>query len=148
MAQVVFIVPENGSEITSPDMDWLRGMVLRGGRDFWCSGSGQGWLKHADGPELLLAFAEGFGFFPEYIGRDGDHWIPFSKTRGDGKVTVWIGGDPIVVSERFFVSPELALSTIEEFCATGGRTNQINWIRKSDVNWRFGYWDHPDVKIQ
>jgi hypothetical protein len=67
MSAVVFVVPENGEEITSPDLGWLREKVLHGGTDFWCSGSGQGWLKHPAGTQLLLAFAAGHGFFPERL---------------------------------------------------------------------------------
>jgi hypothetical protein len=147
MTEVVFVVPDDGSEVASPDVDWLRHVVLHGGKDFWCSGSGQGWLKHPEGAELLLAFAAAHGFFPEYIGRQRDHWIAFSEKRGDGKVPVWIGGDPIVVSERFFVLPELACAAVEEFCSSGERTSQLSWKRRSDVDWSFGYWDHPDVNI-
>jgi hypothetical protein len=148
MSAIVFVVPENGEEVTSPNLDWLRQMVLHGGTDFWCSGSGQGWLKHPTGAELLLAFADRHGFFPEYIGEQLDHWIAFSENCGEGKVPVWIGGDPIIVSERFFVSAESAWSAVEEFCSSGERTRRIGWRREGDVEWSFGYWDHPDVKIR
>jgi hypothetical protein len=148
MTEVVFVVPADGSEVASPDIDWLRDMVLHGGKDFWCSGSGQGWLKHPEGPELLLAFAAGHGFFPQYIGCQRDHWIAFSKTRDNARVPVWIGGDPIIVSGRFFVSPEIACATVEEFCSSAQRAPQVSWMRQSDVDWSFGYWDHPDVKIR
>jgi hypothetical protein len=147
MAEVVFVVPENGDEVASPDLGWLHEAVLHGGTDFWCSGSGQGWLKRADGAELLLAFAPGHGFFPEYIGQQQDHWMPCSQKSGNGKVPIWIGGDPMIVSERFFVSPELAWAAVEEFCSSGKRTNHIGWILQCDAEWSFGYWDHPDVKI-
>jgi hypothetical protein len=147
MAAVVFVVPENGDEVASPNIGWLREAVLHAGTDFWCSGSGQGWLKHPDGAELLLSFAAGHGFFPEYIGQQRDHWIACSDSRGKGKVPVWIGGDPIIVSERFFVPPESAWTAVEECCSSGERTSQISWSRQSDVGWSFGYWDHPEVKI-
>jgi hypothetical protein len=84
----------------------------------------------------------------EYIGQQRDRWIVCSEKRGEGRAPIWIGGDPIIVSERFFVSPELALAAVEEFCSCGDRTNQIGWIRKRDAEWSFGYWDHPDVKIR
>ena len=148
MTEVVFVVPENGAEVESPDMDWLRDRVLHGGKDFWCSGSGQSWLKHSKGAKLLLSFVAGYGFFPEYISFQQDHWIAFSEKPDGDKVPVWIGGDPIIVSERFFVSPELAWAAVKEFCSSGERTSNMNWVRRSDVDWRFGYWDHPEVKIR
>lgn len=148
MSAVVFVVPENGDEVAAPDRGWLRDMVLRGGTDFWCSGSGQGWLKHSSGAELLLAFAAGHGFFPEYISQQRDHWLAFSEKRSKGKVPIWIGGDPIIVSDQFFVSPELAWAAVEEVCSSGERTSQISWSRQRDVEWSFGYWDHPDVKLR
>ena len=146
MTDLVF-VPGDGSEVVSPDADWLREVVLHGGADFWCSGSGQGWLKRADGASLLLAFAPGHGFFPEYVGDEQDRWMALSRERGTQKVPIWIGGDPIIVSEQFFVSPELARAAVEELCASGKRTARFPWVRQNDVPWSFGYWDHPDVKI-
>jgi hypothetical protein len=145
---IVFVVPEDGDEISSPRRGWLQESVLCGGADFWCSGSGQGRLKHPSGSELLLAFATGHGFFPQYVGPLRDQWLTYSEERGEGKVPVWIGGDPIIVSSRFFVSPELTWAAVQEFCESGGRTDLVNWKPESDVEWSFGYWDHPDVKFR
>jgi len=147
MAAVVIVVPEDGSEVVAPDLAWLREQVLRGEPDFWCSGSGQAWLKHPEGPELLLAFEAGHGFYPEYIDRRGQYWIPRSAG-GGGKVPVWVGGDPIIVCEGFFVTADLAWAAIEEFCATGERTSRVDWVRKSEAGWDYEYWEHPDVKLQ
>jgi hypothetical protein len=147
MTDVAFVPPADGAEVATPDTGWLRDRVLHGGEDFWCSGSGQGWLKHPGGAELLLAFAGRHGFFPEYIGPQRDRWLVISEEPVQGKVPVWIGGDPIIVSQRFFVPADAAWAAVEEFCATGGRTRRLNWVRQSDVDWSFGYWDHPDVPI-
>lgn len=148
MSTLVFVVPENGDEVAPPDMRWLRGLVLHGGADVWCGGSGQGWLRHPGGAELLLSFAAGHGFFPEYVGPRGERWLALTDGRGEGKVPVWIGGDPIIVCERFFVAPELAWAAVEEFCVSGEPTPRIRWGRQSEVGWLFGYWDHPEVPFR
>jgi hypothetical protein len=147
--RVVFMQPEDGSEIVGPEIDWLRKLVLHGGADFWCSGSGQGWLRHSAGSELLLAFKAGLGFYLEYIDSHHQYWITISMERRDGnKIPIWIGGDPIIVSEQFFVSAELACVIVEEFCVSGQQTGMVSWTRRRDVEWNYGYWDHPDVKFQ
>jgi Immunity protein Imm1 len=147
MSAVVFSLPGDGSDVVAPDIEWLRGLILRGGADFWCSGCGQGWFKYPEGPELLLAFALQHGFYPEYIDRQRVCWISFSEDENSDKVSVWIGGDPIVVSTRFFVPAEVACAVVEEFCATGKRTNKVNWVRQDAVDWKYGWWDHPDVAL-
>jgi hypothetical protein len=145
---VIFVSPPDGSEVLAPDIDWLRELVLHHGAEFWSSGSGQAWLKYPEGPQLLLAFAAGHGFYPEYIDREGQCWISLAEGSEGEKIPVWIGGDPIIVSKRFFVPAELAWAAVEEFCATGARTNRISWVRLSNLDWNFGYWDHPEVKLR
>lgn len=147
MADVIFVVPDDGSEIASPDMDWLREMMADGGEEFWCSGNGQASLRHANGTELLIAFAPENGFFPEYVGPERDRWVVHSEDRVYRKVPMWIGGDPIIVAERFFVSPEVMWAILADFCTTGERPIQVNWRRRSELSWSFAPRDHPDVKI-
>lgn len=147
MAEMIFITPEEGSEVVAPDPHWLRELVLSRGADFWCSGSGQGWLKHPGGAELLLAFATGHGFYLEYIDHS-NYWITLSPERREGKVSLWVGGDPIIVSVRFFVPADLAWAAVEEFCATGKRAKALSWVPRNEVDWNYGYWDHPDVKVR
>jgi hypothetical protein len=145
---VTFFSLEDGSEVVAPEIDWLRELVLHRGADFWSSGNGQACLKYPEGPRLLLAFAAGHGFYPEYDDLQGQCWISLAEGEERDKIPVWIGGDPIIVSARFFVPADLAWAAVEEFCATGARTDRIRWIRLSDLAWNFGYWDHPDVKLR
>jgi hypothetical protein len=147
MNELVFVTPDDGSHAASPDMSWLRDMVLYGGADFWCGGCGQGWLRHASGSDMTLAFADRYGFYLEYHDADTGYWIPLSETRSDRGVPVWVGGDPIIVSQQFFVSPDATWTAVEEFCKTGQRAGLVPWVRRSEVQWSFGYWDHPELEL-
>ncbi len=119
MTKVVFVVPEDGSEVVGPKLNWLRGLVMDQGDDFWSSGSGQGWLKHSSGAQLLLAFNSAHGFYLEYIEPDRDYWISLSGSNPKRKIVLWIGGNPIIVAGRFFVSRQSAWKAVKELCATG-----------------------------
>jgi hypothetical protein len=148
MSGLVFAVPEDGSEVAAPDPDWLRERVLHGGATFWCSGSGQGWLRHSDGTALLISFAEGCGFYLEFIDSKGQYWHAVFPHSAAGKVPVWIGGDPIIVSKQFIVSPELAWSEVEQFCRDGHLADAVPWARRSSVSWDFSWWNHPEVALK
>jgi hypothetical protein len=146
-AKIIFVIPWNGEEVAAPDVDWLRGLVLRRGEDFWSSGSGEGWLKHASKATLTIAFARRKGFYLVFVDPADCYWIPLSKDLPPAKIPLWIGGDRIIVSKQFFVTREQAWAAVEKFCASGKRTKQIIWVRRNDVEWKYGYWEHPDVKL-
>src|SRR5262245_41565763 len=111
-AEIVFVVPSDGREIVAPAVDWLREMVLTAGEEFWCGGCGEAWLKHPGGAELLLGFAKGHGFFLQFIDAEHVSWIPYSEKLPETKVVRWVGGNPMIVSERFFSSRDLAWTAI------------------------------------
>jgi hypothetical protein len=97
---------------------------------------------------LLLSFADGCGFYLEFIDSEGAYWHPLFPHSTAGKVPVWIGGDPIIVSKQFFVSPEMAWSVVERFCRDGQPAAAIPWIRRSSVAWSFSWWDHPEMALK
>lgn len=142
MNTIEFFSPPDGDEVTNPDKKWLRDLVLNKGEDFWNAGAGQGSLKFSgpDGTvELLLTMEQSLGFYLEYIDQNSVYYVSLGNGSFEDTVTVYVGGDPLVLPSAFFVSREVAWTAVEEFCNTGQRSDALTWKDRSEVNWHYGY---------
>ena len=150
MPSFAFTVPGNGDFVRSPALTWLRTLVLSAGSEFWCIGSGDGLLE-CSGATLQLRFDEHYDFtlmYREASAEPGPCWIPFYPERAEEKEPIWVGGEPIIVSSRFFVPRKLAWDAVKHFCSNGERTRRINWVTSDEANWIFHWTAHPNVELQ
>jgi hypothetical protein len=141
---IEFFSPPNGDFLTSPDMAWLKHLVLKEGPDYWNAGAGQAAIWFGKGkrrPELDLTFDKSFGFSLQHIDAKSVHYVSLGKGDFAHAVTVYVCGDPLVLPSAFFIPRRLAWIAVEEFCRTGLRSANIRWGKRSEQNWHYG---HPE----
>jgi hypothetical protein len=136
-----FFSPPDGEIIQNPQLDWLKDLILNKGEDYWNAGAGQASLKrHENGAtiELLLTLEPSQGFYLEYIDPQNVYYVSLGEGTFDKTVTVYVGGDPVLLPTAFFISRKLALAAVEELCSSGCRTTKITWKQRRDVKWNYG----------
>jgi hypothetical protein len=139
-SSVEFFSPPDGNTLTDPDVAFLKKLVLTGGDDYWNSGAGQGSLKYSgvnEKKELLLTFHERNGFSLEYIDSRDVYYVSLGCGDFNHSVKVYVGGDPLILPTKFFVSRELACAAVEDFCLTGQPTPKIKWGKRSEQKWDY-----------
>jgi hypothetical protein len=142
MSSIEFFSPPDGDTLTNPDRDWLKKLVVEPSRNYWNSGAGQASLKwHGDNgaTELLLVFDQDHGFSLEYIDQNKVYYVPLGDGDFDHTVKVYVGGEPVVLPTKFFVSKERTWVAVEQFLKDGNRSNDLNWARRSELKWHYGY---------
>ncbi len=147
MKMLEYFSPPDGEIVENPAPDRLRNLILNEGEDYWNAGAGQASLTcREDGSTkvLLLTMEPSLGFYLEYVDPDKVYYIPFKGGTFDDTVTVYVGGDPLLLPAAFFVPRELAWAAAEEFCRSGGRTDKITWKNRTEVNWHYGYPDDAE----
>lgn len=141
-------IPE-GDIVDAKDSDVreLLRIVLDAGSEYWGSGSGQGWLRFTGDTEkrtqLLLSFNSNHGFFLEYVDSDKMRSVSHGSGNFQKKVVVYLGGDPRVVPEKFFVPREVAWEAVKEFCSTGKRSEKATW--GGSQGWDYMWESHPEL---
>jgi len=138
---IEFISPADGDVLQNPDVLFLKILIMYVNEEFWCSGSGVTELNYQDQKlksYLEIYFNVEFGFYIRYKSWQEDY---HSLGLGDlvNIVSVYVGGDPVLLPTKFFVTREEALLVVKEFCQTGKRTDKINWGKDQDINWHYGY---------
>lgn len=137
-----FFSPPDGEIVMNPELDQLRDLIMNKGEDYWNAGAGQASLKrHQNGAtiELLLMMEPSLGFYLEYIDPQNVYYVSLGEGSFDKTATIYIGGDPVLLPTVFFVPRESACAAVEELYRTGQRSERINWKRRSEVSWHYGY---------
>jgi hypothetical protein len=140
MTQYGMTTPD-GDEVYYSDSIWLQNAILHKYAEFWNSGSGEAVIQHG-AKQLLLIFHPRYGFTLTYRDPKDVDFISWVPEASGTNVEVSTGGQPFVLRDNMFVSPELTISVAIQFCQTGDRSGLIQWIRNSDVSW------DPSVGIQ
>jgi len=119
--------------LRNPDMNGLRKTILELGGEF-----GEATLLY-DGKHmarLILIFHDDYGYYLKYRNDDGKEWLSLADaTRLKEVVTP----DDWEASVGLFVPLPEAWDAIKHFCECGERSDEIVWIRPSEVpaggNW-------------
>ncbi len=82
---------------------------------------------------------QSLGFYLEYIDQHSVFYVSLGNGNFEDTVTVYVGGEPLVLPLAFFVSREAASAAVEEFCNTGQRSDVLIWKDRNEVNWYYGY---------
>jgi hypothetical protein len=141
-----YVSPEG--EIThNPNLEDLCKLILSSEENYWCTGSGQGyltWYEKEDIPlvYLSLTFNNKYGFWLQH----GDKRIlDYSHTSlGDGDfnhenaVEVYICGDPLLLPSAFFISSVQACLAVKEFGITGNKSEAVKWGVEGEEGWDYG----------
>jgi len=141
MKQTKFFSPPYGDVILNPDLLFLEILVLYVNDEYWCSGSGDSYIEYEDEAKtsrIEILFSLEYGFYLRFQAWQEDY---HSLGLGDftNTVTVYVGGDPLLLPTKFFITREQALLVVKEFCQTGKRINKINWGKDEDINWNYGF---------
>jgi hypothetical protein len=142
-----FCSPADGDIIENPDISFLRILILYVGKEYWNSGAGQGYItyvKDNKDQQLLITFDQDWGFYLEFQSNQEDTQVTLGKGNFENTVSPYIGGNPVLLPTKFFITREKALLAIEKFVKTGDRTNQITWGKESEQNWHYGYVDEDE----
>ena len=130
----------NGRELRSPDLLYLRDLMLNKGLEYWGFGSGDVGISYqgekASG--LILVFSKELdGFYVEYIPDEGvsDTHLAISDPLLKGRTVLYIGGQEGTVPLQTIVSRDAALAVVEHFVKTGKMSGQVEWLRNSDIEW-------------
>ncbi len=149
MATVEMRLP-GGKKLENPNLDFIRSVILRPTVAFWREGNGSAVLKFFTGQsaKTLLVLPSGKSFdalatngrlyiYLKYIEEDGGTWL--SLEDADKLKEVDECEDEWYASVGLFLPPEKAWVAIKEFCESGTRSPQIQWIRPTAIpeggNW-------------
>ncbi len=136
MPEVLFEPRYAIRSVRDPDAAWLRDLILdpfRPGREF-----GEATIKFRDGGRtatLILIADRELGYYLNHE-PSGDTWLSLGDP---GRLAEVVCPDDWQASAGLFVPPEKAWLAIHEFCRSGGRSSEIEWIRPEDMpaegNW-------------
>jgi hypothetical protein len=129
--QITFIAPD-GSDQTAPDPIFLRDLILMSGDDYWQSGAGDAalWFDREDGKRarLIIMEDETSGFFLLYEHPEsGDYFCPEGSQESEQSVTIYMGGEPMEINARHFLSKDQTWQTVEYFMKAGERNPALDW---------------------
>lgn len=130
----------DGETIFSPDISFLRILILYVGAEYWCLGAGSGYFyyKNKNNSSIEIMFDKDLdGFYLQYNGQDGG-FHSYSKEEEERIIIGYVGGNPLNLSSRFFVSRKKTLKAIEYFLETGKRIELDIWISSDTINWDYG----------
>lgn len=133
MVRVVFKEP-SGSKTENPSIDHLRQLILAPPDDYWRRGTGGATLEYIDefsNNKMLILPNELLGYYLKYINGSEYEWISLEDPSKLSEVAEC--ADEWFASIGLFLPKQKAWIAIEEFCRTGARTNQIDWITPSDL---------------
>jgi len=138
MATLVFRAP-NGERIENPATTLIQSVVLDPSRDYWRQGSGDATIDFSDGnhrKRLLVLPNDLLFFYLKYI-EGTETWLSLQDADRLGEVIEC--SDEWYASVGLFLPRERAWLAIKDFCDTGRRCNDIQWIRPVDLpeggNW-------------
>jgi hypothetical protein len=107
---------------------------------YWSTGNGGILLDYEDGARdigMVVLQNDTYGFYVKYIDEGGQPWLSVHDATKLGQIT--IGGDSWRASIGLFLPAKEAWKAVECFLATGQRSDQIAWIRPSELpstgNW-------------
>src|SRR5690242_18079282 len=122
--------------VCNPDMDWLRDLILnpfRPEQEF-----GDALIRFQDGDQntsLILISDRELGYYLNH-GAPNDIWLSLGDA---SRLTEVVCPDDWKASAGLFVPCDRAWLAISEFCRSGDRSSEIEWIRPEDVppegNW-------------
>lgn len=130
--------PPIGDPILNPEMDSLRDIILESTGDYWSQGSCGASIVWSDGEaesEMLILYHQVHGYYLQH--HDVGVWLSLGDKSLLSKVVEAAG--EWYASVGLFVMREEAWLAVEEFCRTGRRTSEINWVSAEEVpengNW-------------
>jgi hypothetical protein len=120
----------DGATTDQPGFAFVAERVLKGGAAYWKSYSCTAWIEHLDsGAQLTLMVEPGTGVYVRFTpasGADEFALVDPGVTAG-GELSLWPGGDELLVPRAQVVQPELALHAIRCFLEEGARLPQGQW---------------------
>lgn len=140
--RIVFQAP-NGLEIENPELYQLMKNMIHEFPEYWQQGNGNGILDFDDENKgrrrlLILPNAE-FGIYLQYIKKDDPKETLLSLFNARELNRTAECGEKLYASIGLFLPKEQAWLAIEEFCKTGEKTDQIDWISPGAIpeegNW-------------
>jgi hypothetical protein len=147
MDTIEYHSPPDGATIPAPKPEWLRDLVLRAGKEYWNAGAGQAALTWQGGEVrtvLLLTFEETLGFYLEYVDPRSCYYVSVHDDREPRTVTVYVGGNPLLLPSRFFVSRRSAWEAVAHFLRTGEKNDAVRWEERNKQNWDYGTPEPPE----
>ena len=137
MLQIRFLSP-SGEDIDDPEISGLRELVLTRGEEYWNVGSGEAGIdriKNGELTRLRLIFHKGLGFYIVYLDPVGNRFVSLGPGSFQQVVAPPVGGDPLYLPAKFFVSRPAAWDVIEVFCESGRRSSRVSWANSEELDW-------------
>ena len=128
----VFFSPPNGSEITNPDPERLKELILLGGPSYWIGSSGDAGITYVSGDvenQLILIFNEKYGFHLIFIG-DESLCVIVDENASEEDIEVIVGGDPTNITICQFVPRADTWEAVRVFIDSGEKSDKLNWVEQ------------------
>ena len=128
-----------GEEIDIADVSKLKQLVLTRGEEYWSIGSGEAgidFVKNGQVSKLRLIFYKGLGFHIVYLDPEGNRFISLGPGTFDQLVAPRVGGDPLYLPAKFFLSPQTTWQVIKSFCNSGRQSPRVSWANSEELDWR------------
>lgn len=141
--EMTFTSPD-GVPSPLPDRDALREAVTHPGSKYWDSGSGDATLSFTENDRtvtLMVLPHRQHGVYLKYVVRQGrriaGEWMALHDPQKLSEVTEV--SDQWMASVGLFLPPETAWTVVEDFLATGSRSEHVAWVTPEemppDSNW-------------
>jgi hypothetical protein len=137
MTTIKFWSALDGDEILNPNIGLLRILILYVGKEYWCSGAGEGVVFYKSeeiDSQISIVYSPEYGFAIGYKAWKEDMTTYNNQIKEEEKVTIYIGGEPYYYPNIFFVKPEKAYEVIKQFCKTGERSTESLWVDGSNLD--------------
>ncbi|NJM15276.1 MAG: hypothetical protein HC896_07770 [Bacteroidales bacterium] len=141
MTEILFNSPPDGHVFKNPDLNLFRTLIFHGQSQYWNAGAGQALIELINqGEESLLAltFHQDMGFQVEVKLGDEPYFVCLGNGDFDNTVTVHVGGEPLLLPTKFFVTKQTTWDIVQYFCETGQRNNDYQWASVEELNWHYG----------
>jgi hypothetical protein len=142
MDREILYQPPKGPLVVEADIRLIVHDILNRDETFWGHSHGAIFLSRnvSFAPTLVIVYKNGYGYhfqLTEAEGTSRETYICVGNDDFADVVTVWVGQNDMRFPRAFFIDRALAARVVENFCRTGCRDVEGNWIRKRDTDWDF-----------
>ena len=121
-----------GEEVDNPSSALLEELILSKDQAYWAYQAGDVGLDF-ESPNgeaaITMLLKEPYGIFIQHTApNEEQEFCAVGQSGKDEDVVVYVGGEPMHIPAKQFVSRPLALRAVEEFRRTGERTKELPWV--------------------
>lgn len=139
IVKLVFQNPMGKTE-EFPKLETLQKLIFEPPHGYWDQGSGGAnldYLKDTSRTSLMICPSSQYGIYLRFYDAQG---VPWLSVEDKSKLLEWTDlSDEWYVSVGLFIQKESAWLAVKEFCSTGKRAPEVNWLPASEIpeggNW-------------